>query len=245
MSKLTLVELTPLPHKPRGGGDEIGRSWNRLVATHQSVSALFTTLNELRAAQPDMRGAISEAHKDQARAAIVFTAAGIDACLSALLKHALPTLLAAEGPAHSAFVGHFMTERFKENKVTEATKKAVVAFDPRAALVDLYVEDLTGPSIQGAKDLARCRDALGLKKDDALADSVLEAHQPFFNARHQVVHELDIIDAAGKGTRSRRHRDIAAVGEQCDGALQLLHAFIAPTARTVRQARRDMGWSDS
>ncbi|WP_329324597.1 hypothetical protein [Streptomyces luteogriseus] len=245
MSKLTVVEISDLPAKPRGGGDEIRRSWNRLVATHRSVSALFATLNELRAAQDDMRGPISEAHRDQARAAIVFTAAGIDACLSALLEDSLPTLLLSQGSAHNTFVAHYMKERFKDNKVTEATKKAVVSFDPRAALIELYVSDLTGPSIQSAKDLARCRDALGLQKDPALTTAILEAHQPFFNARHEVVHELDIVDAAGKGTRGRRHRDIAAVGDQCDGALQLLHDFVGPTARAVRQVRRLMGWSDS
>ncbi|OIJ88018.1 hypothetical protein [Streptomyces monashensis] len=113
------------------------------------------------------------------------------------------------------------------------------------SLIEWYVEDLSGPSIQGAEELARCRNALGLKKDAALADDVLEAHQPFFNARRKVVHELDSVDAAGKGTRGRRHRDIAAVGEQCGGALQPLTAFIAPTARTVRTVRKSLGWSNS
>lgn len=244
LSKLTRVELTALPHKPRGGGSEIQRSWSRLVATHAVVSGLFTTLNDLRAAQDDMRGAISETHRDQARAAIVFTAAGIDACLRALLRDSLRTLLLTEGPAHGAFVSHFMSERLKD-KVTEATKKAVVDIDPRGALIDLYVKDLTDSSIQGAEDLAKCRNALGLKKDPALEGSILTGHQPFFDARHEVVHELDLVDPSGKGTRGRRHRDIAAVGEQCDGALQLLYAFIAPTARAVKQARRDMGWGET
>ncbi|MGY4974207.1 hypothetical protein ACWGCC_34210 [Streptomyces nigrescens] len=212
-----------------------------MVATHAVVSGLFVTLNDLRAAQDDMRGAISETHRDQARAAIVFTAAGIDACLRTLLRD---SLLLAEGPAHGAFVSHFMSERLKD-KVTEATKKAVVDIDPRAALIDLYVKDLTDSSIQGSEDLAKCRNALGLKKDPVLDDSILESHQPFFDARHQVVHELDLVDPSGKGTRGRRHRDIAAVGEQCDGALHLLHAFIAPTARAAKQAQRDMGWSES
>lgn len=237
MSRLTRVELSKLPTKPRGGGDQIRRSWNRLVATHGVVSALFTTLNDLRAAQSDMRGAISEAHRDQARAAIVFTAAGIDACLTALLEDALPVLLLDEGPAHSAFVAHMRKDRL-EGKVTEATKRAIVDIHPRIALIKLYVNDLTGQSIQGATDLARCRNALGLQKDPNLEQDVLDAHQPFFNARHEVVHELDIVDAAGKGTRSRRHRDITTVGEQCNGALQLLHSFIAPTARAIRHANQ-------
>ncbi|QKV98339.1 hypothetical protein HUT19_41665 (plasmid) [Streptomyces sp. NA02950] len=241
MSKLTLVELTNLPRKPHGCPPEVERSWARLVATHKSVAGLFTTLNELRSAQNDPRGPISEAHRDQVRAAIVFTAAGIDACLRTLLRDSLPTLLSTAGDAHGAFVSHFMSSRLT-GEMTQATKKAVVDIDPRSALIDLYVEDLAGSSIQGAADLTRCRNALGLKKDPALDDAILKGHQPFFNARHEVVHELDLVDPSGKGSRGRRHRDLAAVGAQCDGALRLLHTFIAPTARAVRQVHRDLGW---
>ncbi|MFE6946536.1 hypothetical protein [Streptomyces chartreusis] len=242
MSRLTLVELSDLPRKPHGCPPEVERSWDRLKATHKSVSGLFTTLNELRAGQEEMRGAVSEIHRDQVRAAIVFTAAGIDACLRTLLRDSLPILLSTVGDAHGSFVSHFMSNRLAGD-LTSATKTAVVDIDPRAALIDLYVEDLTGRSIQGGADLIRCRNALGLQKDPALADRILRGHQPFFNARHEVVHELDLIDPAGRGSRGRRHRDLAAVGAQCDGALQLLHAFIAPTARTVRHTRRAIGMS--
>ncbi|MDA5145887.1 hypothetical protein PEM37_30690 [Streptomyces sp. AD681] len=239
MSKLTLVELSNLPAKPHGCPTEVQRSWERLKATHKSVSGLSTTLNELRAAQDDMRGPVSETHRDQARAAIVFTAAGIDACLRTLLRDSLPTLLSTAGDAHGAFVAHFMANRLNGD-MTRATKQAVVDIDPRSALIDLYVQDLTGSSIQGGADLIRCRNALGLKNDPALDDQILKSHQPFFNARHEVVHELDLVDPSGRGTRRRRHRDLAAVGAQCDGALQLLHAFVAPTARAVKAAHRAM-----
>lgn len=228
-SKLIRVELSELPRKPHGCPLEVERSWARLRATHKSVCGLFTTLNDLRAAENDPRGAISELHLDQARAAIVFTAAGIDACLRTLLRDALAILLlSGDGPAHGAFIKHFMGIRLKGD-LTQTTKKAIVDIDPRAALIDLYVQDLTGPSIQTEKDLARCRDALGIT-GTGLGDDDLEEHQDFFNARHQVVHELDLVDPSGKGTRSRRHRDITAVGQQCDRALQLLYHFIAPTA---------------
>ncbi len=242
LSRLTLVELSDLPRKPHGCPPEVGRSWDRLVATHKSVTGLFTTLNELRAGQDDMRGAVSETHRDQARAAIVFTAAGIDACLRTLLRDSLHTLLSTAGDAHNAFVAHFMANRLGGD-VTKATKQAVIDIDPRSALIELYVQDLTGSSIQGGADLIRCRNALGLKQEAALDDQILKGHQPFFNARHEVVHELDLVDPSGKGSRGRRHRDLAAVGAQCDGALQLVHAFIAPTARTVKSARRAMGMS--
>ncbi|WP_255308231.1 hypothetical protein [Streptomyces marincola] len=238
-SKLTRVELSGLPRKPHGCPAEVQRSWARFRATHESVARLFDTLNESRAAKDDPRGAISELHLDQARAAIVFTAAGIDACLRTLLRDALGTLLSQDGPAHGAFTRHFFTHRLG-GELTRPTKKAVVALDPRAALIDLYVEDLTGASVQGWKQLARCRDALGID-GPALTDDVLRTHQDFFNARHQVVHELDLVDPSGRGSRSRRPRDLTAVGQQCDRALHVMYDFIAPTAKAVKAVLRSAG----
>lgn len=203
------------------------------------VAGLFTILNDLREAQDDPRGRISELHRDQVRAAIVFTAAGIDACLRTLLRDALATLLGEDGPAHKAFTKHFFDVRLKGD-LSAVTKKAIVDIDPRAALTDLYVEDLTGASIQSWKDLSRCRDALGISSS-ALENAVLEKHQDFFSARHEVVHELDLIDLSGKGTRGRRHRDLTAVASQCDGALHLLHDFIVPTAKAVKAVTNKSG----
>ncbi len=233
MSKMILVELSPLGRKPHGCPAEAQRSWARYVATHKSVTGLFNTLNQLRQ-QGDPRGPISEDQRDLARAAIVFTAAGVDACLRTLLRDALATLLTTDGPAHGAFTRHFYDQRLS-GSLTNATKKAVVSLDPRAALIDLYVQDLTGPSIQSWKELRAVRSALGIASD-RLDDTVLQTHQPFFDARHEVVHELDLIDPSGRGTRGRRHRDLAAVGEQCNGALRLLEDFISPTARAVKAA---------
>lgn len=232
MSRLTLVELSPLGRKPHGCPAEVETSWNRYVATHRSVSGLFSTLNYLRQ-QGDPRGSISEDQRDQARAAIVFTAAGIDACLRTLLRNALVPLLRTTGPASKAF-STYVSKRL-DGKVSGATKQAILSADPRAALIDLYVTDLTASSIQSWQELQTVRDALGITSDQ-LEDDVLKTHQPFFSARHEVVHELDLIDPSGKGSRGRRHRDITAVGEQCDGALQMLEDFINPTARAIKAA---------
>lgn len=75
-----------------------------------------------------------------------------------LPRDALATLLSGKGPAHGAFTRYFFDNRLKGD-LTHATKKVIVDVDPRAALIDLYVEDLTGSSIQEWKDLARCRES--------------------------------------------------------------------------------------
>lgn len=232
-SRVIRVELSGLPRKPHSCPAEVEGSWNRFVATRESVAELFTAFNEQRAAQRNPQGPIHEKHKDLARAAIVFTAAGIDACLRTLLRSSLAVLLRQDGAAHGAFVKHFQEGERLRGDLTKATKNAIVALDPRAALIDLYVTDLTGSSIQGWRDLRGCRDALGIS-GDALKDEALKTHQDFFDARHEVVHELDLIEPSGKGTRSRRSRDVREVGRQCDEALLLIYDFIVPTAKAVK-----------
>lgn len=112
-----------------------------------------------------------------------------------------------------------------------------MALDPRAALIELYVADLTAASIQGAKELIAVRNALGVRGEQ-VSDQVLKEQQPFFNARQEVVHELDLVDPSGKGTRSRRHRDIEAVGAQCGQVLLLVSEFVTLTGTAVKSAAR-------
>jgi hypothetical protein len=233
------VEMVALARKPHGCPPEAARSWARYVATHQSVDELFKTLNELRQKSEEARGAVSEAKKDLARAAIVFTAAGVDACLRTLLHDALGTLLAVDGRAHGAFKGYLYRNRLAGN-LSETTKAAVTSVDPREALIELYVRDLTGTSIQSWKDLMRVRDALGLTEAH-LEDAALQMYEPFFVARQQVVHELDLVDPSGKGSRGRRPRDLPEVGKQCSDTLLMLAGFIKPAAAAVKQVRAALG----
>ncbi|MBO0871764.1 MAG: hypothetical protein J2P19_00065 [Pseudonocardia sp.] len=237
-SKTVLVTMPKCGRKPHNCPPEVSRSWGRLVATYKSVTELFDTYNVLRTQQPDPRGPISESQRDQARAAIVFTSAGIDASLRTLLRDSLTTLLRTDGRAHGVFTRHLYGERLN-GSVTEATKKAVVALDARGALIDLYVADITGASVQGWKDLKKVRDALGIVSD-SLVDEHLKTHQDFFDARHQVVHELDLVDPSGKGSRGRRHRDVPEVARQCSRALALVEEFIHQSAQEVRQASRQL-----
>jgi hypothetical protein len=233
------IELAPLHRKPHGCPPEVERARARYVATHQSVGELFKTLNELRRKGKDPRGAVPEATKDLARAAIVFTAAGVDSCLRTLLHDALETLLAVDGPAHGAFTGYLYKSRLA-GSLSEATKAAVTSVNPRAALIDLYVQDLTGTSVQGCGDLSRVRDALGLRGAN-LEKAVLELYEPFFVARHQVVHELDLVDPSGKGSRGRRPRDLVEVGRQCNDALLMLAGFIKAAAEAVKKIHAELG----
>ncbi|MFJ1551895.1 hypothetical protein [Streptomyces sp. NPDC088246] len=185
------------------------------------------------AGDTDPRGRLSHDQTDQLRAATVFTSAGLDACLRRLLKDALPTLINGNSAAEGKFK-QFINEQLNE-KASKAFRAAVIDPDPRTKLIDIYVEALTGSSLQGHKDLQRVRNALGIPESD-ISDSALAGLSPFFAARNEIAHELDLVDPTGRGSSSRRDRTMTAVRDQCDEVLQQVKAFVVNAVKQVKAA---------
>ncbi|MET7903379.1 hypothetical protein ABZS86_18690 [Streptomyces sp. NPDC005355] len=187
------------------------------------------------AAESDPRGRLSHDQTDQLRAAIVFTSAGLDACLRRLLKDALPTLVNGNNAADGKFK-QFINDQLNE-KASKPFRAALVDLDPRVKLIDIYVETLTGSSLQGHKDLQKVRDALGVPKLD-ISDAALEGLSPFFAARNEIAHELDLVDPSGRGNSSRRGRTMTAVRDQCDEVLLQVKSFAVNVAKQVKVAKK-------
>lgn len=169
----------------------------------------------------------------------MFTSAGVDACLRRLLRDVLPVLVPIDGtPARGAYIKHLLENRLK-GEVSRATKEAITAIEPLERLIDLYVADLTGASLQRWQDLQKIRTALGLPKERP-GDDRLRNLEDFFNARNEIAHELDLINPSGPGNRRRRHRDMQAVGDQCNRVICVIEEFIRGASEVVKASgRRD------
>ncbi|PWK89492.1 hypothetical protein C8D88_102766 [Lentzea atacamensis] len=234
---LTELKLTPLPSAPYGGST-ITTSWKYLGATHQSVSGLFDALHVLRLkgqqAKAESRGKLSADEQDLLRAALVFTSSGLDACLTRLLRDTLPALVATDGAAEKQFKKWVSTRL--DNKVSAELRQAILDGDPRARLVELYVKVISTPSLQATGDLRTVRDALGLTAAQ-VSDHLVDDLAPFFAARNEIAHELDLVDPTGPGTPSRRQRGMEAVRTQCDDVLAFVATIIQAAVRAVRAGR--------
>ncbi|WP_410675495.1 hypothetical protein [Amycolatopsis sp. cmx-4-68] len=233
---LTELKLTPLPGAPYGGR-EVTAAWRYLTATHQSVSGLLDALHVLRVkgqqVKEESRGELSADQQDL-RAALVFTSGGLDACLTRLLRDTLPPLIATDDAAEKQFkkwVGNRL-----DNKVVGELRLAVLDADPRARLVELYVKAISNPSLQATGDLRTVRDALGLT-DAQIGDVLIGGLAPFFAARNEIAHELDLVEPVGPGTPTRRQRGMEAVRAQCDDVVMFVALIIRETVRAVRAGR--------
>ena len=133
------------------------------MSTHDSVSGLFDTLHSVR--RLGAGGGLPDSSQDLLRAAIVFTSAGLDACLEVLISHAIPVLVSGNEKSRSKF------ERYIDNqastpKVSQEFLGAIKDPDPRARLIELYIRDLTSASFQRSKSIKdRCLAALAITNE--------------------------------------------------------------------------------
>lgn len=91
IGSLTRYKLTPLGRPPDCA--EVFPSWRLLVGIHDSVGGLFDTLYSMRRLGADVGSAdLPDSSQDLLRAAIVFSSAGLDACLEVLNQPCRPGL---------------------------------------------------------------------------------------------------------------------------------------------------------
>ncbi|KWX05877.1 hypothetical protein TH66_00700 [Carbonactinospora thermoautotrophica] len=239
--KLTKIRLAPLGRRPRSC-PEIGPAWWRLRSTHDSVTGLFDTLylvrqTRARTKNQSTRGRLSSDAQDLLRAAIVFTSAGLDATVQALIEHAVPLLVIGNANAKNRFE-IFIENQVRASKVEREFLAALKDGDPHKRMVQLYIRSLTKASFQGSKDLKeRACGALGITNAQ-LPQSRFTKLDEFFTARNDVAHRLDLQASTGadsKPPRTQRRQD--EVGQMCGEVLLLIRDLIKATATNLVECR--------
>ena len=219
-----------------------------LRSAYASVSSLLVNLStmhllsRLKLNEPkirvELRGALDESHVDLLRAAAVFAAAGVDATLKQLVRDGLPDLLERSKDAERAFSEYIARELTDSAGLVEGRSiaKYLVSADPRSKLIEAYILELTGDSLQSAEQVHKAASALGIT--DQTIHKEINNLQPLFKARNEIVHELDLQPSSKKLSRGRRSRKIAEVIGYCDTAFavtQLIVNRVAGMLGTVKE----------
>ncbi|MGX1266851.1 hypothetical protein [Streptomyces phaeoluteigriseus] len=238
---LTRLVLTKLGRRPYNAS-EVVPAWWRLKSTHESVTGLFDTLHlvrQTRAAQnrKSTRGRLHSDAQDLLRAAIVFTSAGLDSAVQALIHHAVPVLITQPGTPRIKYET-FIEHQTKASSVEEVFLAALKQQDPGAALVDLYIASKTKASFQGSNDLKdRAGNSLGITNQQ-IPKARFTALDDFFTARNDVAHRLDMENVSESTTKPLRNlRTQQYVLQMCDQALLLVRDLIKETAVNLAACR--------
>lgn len=221
---MPLAALTPASGEP---GTEIAQRF--LTSAYDSVDAVLGTLDTIRQLRRqqggDIRGRLTSNEEDLLRAAVVFTGAGLDSTLKQLIRDTLPVLLQHNEQAHTKFET-FAVERLGTAEIADPKMLAryLTSANPRERLIEDYVYDLTGSSLQSAEEVQKVAGALGI--DDGPLRQRIGNLRSLFVARNEISHELDLQRLERPGDRTRRSRRMGSTQNLCQEGLEVSQLIV-------------------
>lgn len=189
------------------GREELSRAFLILKHTHESADALLDALRVVRERRGAASGALTDEEQDLLRAMLIMATSGLDAMVKQLLRDLLPILCKTDERVRNG-LREFVRRQLRGDVDGHPSTQAAALLaawltgeSVQEAVIEDYVGELTGDSLQSTQQLLRATEALGL--DGSLVDrNVLD---PIFADRNRIIHELDIdFEAPRRNRRSRR-----------------------------------------
>lgn len=184
--------------------ERVSPSYQIVKYGHESCEAL---LDAFRKVKGDGRGAATDEQQDILRAMLVMAGACIDSSIKQLFRDCVPSLIKQDEQVRRSFE-EFAERALKQKEVegdlnTKLLAQALTSEHPLEFLSESYVYDLTGSSLQSSDQLFSAANALGLNgnKDLGLDEKKLKS---IFQARNQIIHEMDIDFTAARRNRFQR-----------------------------------------
>ena len=181
--------------------------------THTSASSLLIAFDDAKAKRGNPRGVLTDQEQDILRAALVMSCAGLDAALKQTIRDCLERLLEQNDQVRGGFEKFIRKRISGEGDVLELAGGArflaliLAEREPRKRLIEEYIRELTGESLQSAEEIARTTAALGLNYKDLELDII--RLKEIFGIRNKIIHELDIdLDAPKRKRRVRSQADL-------------------------------------
>jgi hypothetical protein len=195
----------------RGDSGHTAKARLILKHAHDSARAFLLAFAGVRKLRDAKRGAPTDEEQDLLRAMVVFAAAGLDSMVKQLIKDTLPDLIRLNESVRKGLEGFVARELRGDSATTAGNQflaRILVSESQRDQLIDEYVVDLTGASLQSADELVRAANALGLEPRSVGINP--RALRPLFvEVRNRIIHELDIdFDHPNRNRKSRSRRDM-------------------------------------
>jgi hypothetical protein len=174
-----------------------------LERTHDSADALLRAYKLAWASRGGPRGMSTDDEQDLLRAMLVMAASGLDSMLKRLIREALPTLVRQSASVREG-LEKFVTRSIRgesEDRALGGAKflgRVLAAAAPQDEVIEAYIRELTGGSLQSAGEMKKVASALGVEKTK-IDPGILD---PIFEIRNKIIHELDI---NLEGDRRKRH----------------------------------------
>ena len=202
---------------------------------HASASSLVAAFDDAKTKRGNLRGILTDQEQDILRAALVMSCAGVDAALKQAIRDCFEHLLEKSKLVRDGFEKFIRKRISGEGDVLELAAGAkflalvLAEKQPRTKLIEEYIRELTGDSLQSVDEILRTTAALGLD-NKALGLNVARLRD-IFVIRNKIIHELDLDLTAPK--RKRKVRSQADLLDNSDFMLSTIKALLEALDKTL------------
>ena len=224
--------------------------WSAQIAVESLLGTAYLARDITRDAEGKSRnGVMGASEQELLRSALVLASAGVDASLKRLIHDSLLTLVRID-TAVSDRLASFAATHLSNGAVAvdAAALVRVLMADgatPREVLVTAWADALTAGSLQSVEKVNETCGALGVVRKDLRKrispDNRESVLRKSFEARNQVIHELDLPANAGRARHKdalehRRRRYAGSVESQVTELLSVAQLIIDDVAIRVLAA---------
>jgi 2-polyprenyl-6-methoxyphenol hydroxylase-like FAD-dependent oxidoreductase len=156
------------------------------------------------------RGTTTDAEQDTLRAMLVFACAGLHSALKQLVRDALPSVIDRDPGAHTNFTKSVERKLPDIERSRDLLASVLTAYNPRQHLLARLMDDLQADSLQSVGQLSKIAAAFNIKSSE-LGD--MRILKEAFEARNQIIHEMDINFSATRSRRQRKKQDMERLTE--------------------------------
>lgn len=203
--------------------------------THASASSLIAAFDDAKAKRGNPRGILTDQEQDILRAALVMSCAGADAALKQTVRDCFEHLLEKSKLVRDGFEKFIRKRIGGEGDVLELASGAkflalvLAEKTPRTKLIEEYIRELTGDSLQSVDEILRTTAALGLENKSLGLDA--SRLRNIFDIRNKIIHELDLDLNAPK--RKRRVRSQTDLLDNSDLMLATIKKIVEALDKTL------------
>ncbi len=224
---MTDTSLGNYPQRPIAGSCQ-----NAYIISRRSLDAASSFLDTFVAVRKERQaiGTPTDEEQDLLRGMLVFSCAGLDSLVKQLIREALPSVIDQAAGAEEMFRVFIERRLSRGDKFDHRLLADVLAErDPRARLARELVRDLTSGSLQSKEELFRAASYFDIPTH--VLTSSPDLVQEIFEARNQIVHEMDI--DFGQSNRNCRPRRKKAFIDYSKEVFRLGGVFLAEVDRRL------------
>ena len=208
-----------------------------LKYTIEAKKSLLEACDESRTSRRTTGGRTTHAEQDLLRAMLAFSGAGLDSLLKRLIKDSLRDLALMDAKVQNAletFTLRRLQGKSGEDNVRVGNRflaNILASSKPHNKVIEDYTFELTSTSLQSVDQLFEVAAALGIETNKLGLDK--NKIKEIFEARNQIIHELDIQLGHGKG---RRFRSRDSMVEFSDILIEIGRKFVTCVEEKMRTA---------